>query len=983
MAPEDQSQQEKALWDAFQKFDANGDGKIQAEEFFKLMKSLGSFTAKEIARLFSEADTDGSGGVDWREFLKWICSGKATKDMSSSAAKSFSRLLQSESASEASFVEEAAVSHAVTAYLKAAHQEKTDADTQNAQARQRNRVKKMQQQKDGSRPGAKADDMDVGDSYTGFKISVPVTHESAVGLMNHYLLHGESNPLHPKYVNYLTTEFTNAYRAKHPKPVINASTPKGGRLIIVGDTHGQLADVLHILHQLGPPTAENRYLINGDIADRGHQATEIFMIFFAFFLADPESLIIHRGNHENEDMNALDFDSGGGFGDEVLSKYGPMAYRRFVSAFKVLSLCTVVQKEIFVVHGGLTRVKSLSIDYINTIEHTECTAPHPMATNVKDQIFSDLIWSDPTTTNGKFKSERGIGIKFGPDMTMKFCMQNRLRFIVRSHQVPEDGRGYMKQHDGRCVTVFSASNYCGTGGNYGAVLVLAQAHFPKYEIYEHYAVSLKELARSLGHEGGEEETKPDHEAATAARWEKELERMIVAIIEKKPQLWSHVVDMGLGKEIAMEDFEELVHEFVEGSHPWAEAAKHWGIVGANGTLEIGRFLGRFIVSLESDKYASALMRAVKVVYESILALDMDLEQSLRLFDSNGDGTVELKEFRQVLGMFDLGLTSGQTDRLTGQIFNNLSASQQSQGKINVQDFLGHFTTIYKQASAGQKLEPWISEALEQIGRLIVKTPADKLVSDMENQAALKIQRAARGKAARNEAARAKEAGAPSSPSRKSLVPSNKAAASRKSSAHASGAETLNSSPMAKLVTLFRALDASGDGVLQLEEFVAGLEQIPGVLSLVVGGENLTHQKLVEVCQGIDYSKNGTVNYLEFLQAFQITEDDTLNVEETLMEDITTVLFRHRLAIRKGCLYFDEEGLGSVFAEDFKKVLQAVNNTLARPERTLTPTQINILVEALSTSEGGGDEEGLVDYEAFLRSFVILDKEKDRSVVKRF
>ncbi|CAK0843204.1 unnamed protein product, partial [Prorocentrum cordatum] len=96
-----------------------------------------------------------------------------------------------------------------------------------------------------------------------------------------------------------------------------------------------------------------------------------------------------------------------------------------------------------------------------------------MSTNIKDQIFSDLIWSDPTEQQGKYKSERGIGIKFGPDITTKFCMQNRLRFVVRSHQVPHDGHGYLKQHEGRCVTIFSASNYCGNGGNYGAVLALA------------------------------------------------------------------------------------------------------------------------------------------------------------------------------------------------------------------------------------------------------------------------------------------------------------------------------------------------------------------------------------------------------------------------------------------------------------------------------------------------------------------------------
>merc|ERR1719450_1176093 len=141
-------------------------------------------------------------------------------------------------------------------------------------------------------------------------------------------------------------------------------------------------------------------------------------------------------------------------------------------------------------------------------------------------------------------------------------MQNRLRFVVRSHQVPDDGRGYMKQHEGRCVTVFSASNYCGNGGNYGAVLALASENFPKYEIYEHYAAPLEEMPRLLGVSDwkgvSEEQAKNSQENNSKHRWEKELERMIIGIIEKKPTLWMQVVERSMGNSVNLEDWEEML-----------------------------------------------------------------------------------------------------------------------------------------------------------------------------------------------------------------------------------------------------------------------------------------------------------------------------------------------------------------------------------------------------------------------------------------
>ena len=71
--------------------------------------------------------------------------------------------------------------------------------------------------------------------------------------------------------------------------------------------------------------------------------------------------------------------------------------------------------------------------------------------------MSDLLWSDPQPLPGRSPSKRGVGMQFGPDVTKRFLDDNNLKMLIRSHEVRDEG--YAIEHDGLCVTVFSAPNY--------------------------------------------------------------------------------------------------------------------------------------------------------------------------------------------------------------------------------------------------------------------------------------------------------------------------------------------------------------------------------------------------------------------------------------------------------------------------------------------------------------------------------------------
>ncbi|CAN1171149.1 Serine/threonine-protein phosphatase BSL2 [Linum perenne] len=81
-------------------------------------------------------------------------------------------------------------------------------------------------------------------------------------------------------------------------------------------------------------------------------------------------------------------------------------------------------------------------------------------------------WSDPTendSVEGLRPNARGPGL---PDRVMEFCNNNDLQLIVRAHECVMDG--FERFAQGHLITLFSATNYCGTANNAGAILVLGR-----------------------------------------------------------------------------------------------------------------------------------------------------------------------------------------------------------------------------------------------------------------------------------------------------------------------------------------------------------------------------------------------------------------------------------------------------------------------------------------------------------------------------
>ncbi|KAG4981840.1 serine/threonine-protein phosphatase BSL1-like [Glycine soja] len=241
---------------------------------------------------------------------------------------------------------------------------------------------------------------------------------------------------------------------------------------VFGDLHGQFGDLMRLFDEYGFPSTAGDityidYLFLGDYVDRGQHSLETITLLLALKIEYPENVHLIRGNHEAADINALF-----GFRIECIERMGEndgiWAWTRFNQLFNYLPLAALIEKKIICMHGGIGR----SINSVEDIEKLK----RPITMDAGSIILMDLLWSDPTendSVEGLRPNARGPGlVTFGPDRVTEFCKKNKLQLIIRAHECVMDG--FERFAQGQLITLFSATNYCGTANNAGAILVVGR-----------------------------------------------------------------------------------------------------------------------------------------------------------------------------------------------------------------------------------------------------------------------------------------------------------------------------------------------------------------------------------------------------------------------------------------------------------------------------------------------------------------------------
>ncbi|KAH6658782.1 serine/threonine-protein phosphatase [Verticillium dahliae] len=241
-------------------------------------------------------------------------------------------------------------------------------------------------------------------------------------------------------------------------------------------------DLMELFRLNGKPDDKHYYLFNGDFVDRGSWSTEIALLLYANKWLRPKAFFLNRGNHETDDMNRVY-----GFEGECKAKYNESSSPR--------ALCPALGDPHRLQVPRSAR-RSFSDDKV-TLDDIRALDRHKQRQPGQSGLMMEMLWTDPQEEPGRGPSKRGVGMQFGPDIK-KFCENNGLEAVIRSHEVRMDG--YEVQHDGRCITVFSAPKYCDSTENRGAYINIGpdyKLQFEQFDAVAHPDIKPMAYAKAL------------------------------------------------------------------------------------------------------------------------------------------------------------------------------------------------------------------------------------------------------------------------------------------------------------------------------------------------------------------------------------------------------------------------------------------------------------------------------------------------------
>jgi diadenosine tetraphosphatase ApaH/serine/threonine PP2A family protein phosphatase len=226
-------------------------------------------------------------------------------------------------------------------------------------------------------------------------------------------------------------------------------------LVIIGDLHGDSGSLFQILsdidyeHFLSNPL--NKLVFLGDYIDRGSDSISVVYSICYLKSEYPDSVILMRGNHEAPAEFPF---SPHDFPYDLKEQYGKdwrKIYKEILSLFKKLTLASVINHRLLLVHGGVPTQEGSASNFRQLIASGHIN-------QASNSVVEEILWNDPRQIfegKGYQRSSRGYGRYFGPKVTRSWLQATGTKAIIRGH---EPCQGFKLDHDDTVMTLFSCSD---------------------------------------------------------------------------------------------------------------------------------------------------------------------------------------------------------------------------------------------------------------------------------------------------------------------------------------------------------------------------------------------------------------------------------------------------------------------------------------------------------------------------------------------
>ncbi|KAJ8978308.1 hypothetical protein NQ317_008180 [Molorchus minor] len=304
------------------------------------------------------------------------------------------------------------------------------------------------------------------------------------------------------------------------------------------------------------------------------------------------------------------------------------------------------------------------------------------------QVF-DILWSDPQEGNGcKPNTLRGAGTYFGPDVTKKFLEQNRLLYIIRSHECKVDG--YELCHNNAVITIFSASNYYEVGSNNGAYLKLVGPELDTH--YVQYMASSGKRKLNFYQRMGLVES-------GAAR---ELKMQIMNKRGKIEQAFAAADPEDTGY-ISITEWCVALEQATGLQIPWRMLKDKLVTIDS----ETNRVKYQTTFDIKSDKLNS--VQGASTVVETLYRNKSSLEAIFRIIDKDNSGYITLDEFSEACNLIKKHMPCPMTHEQLEEICKLMDLNKD--GQVDLNEFLESFRMVDPESK--QKNQPGSPEPCDE------------------------------------------------------------------------------------------------------------------------------------------------------------------------------------------------------------------------------------------------------------------------------